>query len=564
MTRILKHLIVPVVGLGLTVPLLSCGGGTTTLTPQPPSAATSQCSGVPVAATGAPRSIYTIPAGATGAVAECQAIAAYRAGQVIVAYNDSTTIGAALGEAPWSDQGTADGTQFTYAPSVNNGAPLSDPTSAPLSDVVTNDSVTVYAAYHDPASDAPVEFSAAAADQATAQQYVTAWASAPTSSATVARAAVGASLRTAAISAPSYDTRAWTKVLEESWQQSVNADVGTSNSGDKRPQGNQGGFVTVYRLNTNDNANDYFLVDLTYSQGPNLVYCNDAFTCVWFNDSTTANVALTGGPNDSITGRVLDIAPTTIVSKTSETLSVGGKLSGKAGAGPNGPSGEGGGEVSVGWSRTIVTDSVDTTNDPARTVGNTSAGWLDKFNHDPPFNFPNTSKGSYTADRLSIFSIPRTINDALPNYTPAVSLTTSHEAKFFGWWIPFQRYTVTGTQKRTFRIPLPAFYLKASDASPLATTLSLSLKPGTSATFNVVANQQAGQKTLKWFATKTPSFVTTNIDPNGETGNQSVTVNAVPSAAVNSVDYLLLNTIPAGGADSLRNGSMRVQISITH
>ena len=90
------------------------------------------------------------------------------------------------------------------------------------------------------------------------------------------------------------------------------------------------------------------------------------------------------------------------------------------------------------------------------------------------------------------------------------------------------------------------------------------MKAGTSATFDIVANQEAGQKTLKWFATKTPSFVTTNIDPNGETGNQRVTVNALPSATSSAVDYLLLNTIPAGGADSLRNGSLRVQVSITH
>ena len=122
--RILKHSHLPVIALAFTVPLLSCGGGTTTLTPQPPSGPGSQCSGVPVAATGAPRSIYTVPAGATGAIAQCQAIAAYRAGKVIVAYNDASTIAAALGEAPWSDQGTADGAQFTYAPSVNNGAPL--------------------------------------------------------------------------------------------------------------------------------------------------------------------------------------------------------------------------------------------------------------------------------------------------------------------------------------------------------------------------------------------------------------------------------------------------------
>ena len=557
-----KRLIAAAFGFGLTAPLLSCGGATIALTPQPPSAATSKCSSVPVAAAGAPGSIFPIPAGVSGTAAECQAIAAYRGGQVLVAYNDSTALGAVLGEAPWSDQGSVDLEQFQYASSVNDGQPLSDPTSPPLSDAVTNDSVTVYAAYYDAASDAPVEFSAAAPDTTTAQQLVTAWATAPTSAVSTARLAKQ-SLQPEAISAPSYDTRAWTKVLEESWQQVVDADVGGSNSSDKRPQGNQSGFVTMYRLNTNDNANDYFLVDLTYTQGPRLVYCNDAFTCVWFNDSTSANVALTGGPNGSMTGRVLDISPTTIVSKTSETLSVGGKLSGKVGAGPNGPSGESGGEVSVGWSRTIVTDSVNTTNDAARTVGTTSAGWNDTFNHDPPFNFPSTSQGSYTADRLAIFTVPRTVNDASPGYTPAVSLSVTHEARFFGWWIAFQRYTSTGTQKRTFRVPLPAFYLRANGGSTLATTLSLSLTPGTSATFDVVANQVAGQKTLKWFATKTPSFVTTNIDPNGETGNQSVTVNALPSAAASSVDYLLLNTIPAGGADSVRNGSLRVQITIT-
>ncbi len=560
--RNFRVLMASALGFGLTVPLLSCGGGSTTLTPQTLPATTSECSGVPLAAASAPGSIYTLPAGISGTAAECRGIAAYRAGQVLVAYNDSTALSSLLGEAPWSDQGSVDLERFQYASSVNNGQPLSDPTSPPLSNVVTNDSVTVYAAYYDARSDAPVEFSAAATDTATAQQLVTAWAKAPTSAAPAARL-TEQSLRPDTIGAPAYDTRAWTKVLEESWQQLVDADIGGSNSSDKRPQGNQSGFVTMYRLNTNDNSNDYFLVDLTYTQGPRLVYCEDAFTCVWFNDSTSAYVALTGGPNGSVTGRVLDISPTTIVSKTSETLSVGGKLSGKVGAGPNGPSGEGGGEVSVGWSRTIVTDSVNTSNDPARSVGTTSAGWNDAFNHDPPFNFPSTSKSSYTADRLAIFTIPRTVNDASPGYIPAVSLSVTHEARFFGWWIAFQRYTTTGTQRRTFWVPLPSFHVKANADSPIANTLSLSLQPGTSATFDVVANQVAGQKTLKWFATKTPSFVTTNIDPNGETGNQSVTVNALPSAAANSVDYLLLNTIPAGGADSLRNGSLRVQITIT-
>ena len=561
--RIVKQLIMFAFGFGLGIPLLNCGGGTTALTPQPPTTLQS-CAGAPVSVTGAPGSIYTIPSGATGRAAQCQAAAAYEHGQIVVAYGDSTTLAAALGESPWSEQEDDHAQQFPHTPPVNNGVPISDLTSAPLSDAITTDPVTVYAAYYDVAGDAPVEFSSTAQSMAAAQTLVAAWAAAaPTTSAAARRPQ--ADLRLQSLTAPSYDTRAWAKVLEESWQGVVdNSAVNGARSEDKHPQGYTSGLVTMYRLNTNDNANDYFLVDVTYAQGPNLVYCNDLFTCAWFNDIANATASLTGGRNNSLAGTLVDLSPTTIVSKTEETLSVGGKLSGKVAGGEKGAGGEVGGEVSVGWSRKITTESVDTTNSAGKGVGTAIAGWNDKYNHNPPFNFPNTSKSTYTADRLAIFSIPRAIYDNTPGVVPTVTLTVYHKAQFHGWWFPQSNEWDSWREwTGTFRVPLPIFKLQANPQAPLTSALSLDLKRGTSATFNVVANVDPGQKTLKWFATKTPSFVTTTIDPNGETGNQTVTVNASPNAAVNSVDYLLLNTIPAGGADTLRTGSMRVQITIT-
>ncbi len=533
----------------------ACSGGTSALPPIS-SVSDQQCAGVPVAS-GAAGSIYEIPSGVGGTAADCAANAAYRAGQVVVAYNDSSALAGALGAQGWSASGEGDNDQYSYNGTDNqllaNGAPIAVATVA--------DRVSVYAAYRDAASDAPVYYSATAPDITTARADVSAWAAGPAQPLSFAAVRPQAGMvRPQSLQAPTYDVRAWVKVAEYSWRHDTNYQHYPGETSDKNHQGTGSGYVTVYRLNTNDNVNDYFLVDVTYAQGPDFVYCSDLFTCFFYNKNATIAAELQSA--NGTAGRVVEVSPVTIVSRTSETISVGGKISGKVTGGDRGPGGEVGGEISAGWSRTITTESVDTTTTSGTGVGTAKAGWTDNYNrsHD---NIPNAAKSTFTADRLAIFSLPR---DAIYNNTgnaaPTLKLTLRHEHAFEGYWTPAKNFTTTGRSDITVGVVLPTFFLRGNDGPAPATNLSLNLKPGTSATFQVVANQYAGQKTLRWNTSSRPSFVTTSIDPNGEVGNQTVTVNALPNAAPGSVDYLNLNTAPPGGADALRNGSLRVQISI--
>jgi hypothetical protein len=88
-------------------------------------------------------------------------------------------------------------------------------------------------------------------------------------------------------------------------------------------------------------------------------------------------------------------------------------------------------------------------------------------------------------------------------------------------------------------------------------------KSGNGVLLNVVAQLPTKAAQVTWGVAEKPDFVNTDIGSGGRTGSGTLRVFAAPGADVGDFGFILVDSFPTRGTDSLRNGPIQIPVKIT-
>jgi hypothetical protein len=509
----------------------------------------------------------TVPAGSqvliTGsALGACEA-QYLNAGAVLVAFDSNIAWFSAGGQTVSPDTGQDEGATAPFDPGISF-----DPTTATPS--IANpdgasyqsagsvpDAHTVAAIFTEPGTGIPHTFAADSSSTSELQQDVNTWLAAEASGGTVASSS---SRRITDVTAPTYTNIAWTKIGEHSFYRKL----ATYCCNSLLPgMGSYGVVTTVYRLNTSDTSFDYVLVATQFSQNPNfsgnfIKTANNTGYIGWLNQYNNLQMSISDGQGIS-KGTLSDYAPQNQIKVTSTTVTVGQNSTYSVSANLSEKGGSIGGNYSqtnsASYSTTITQEAVTTT--ATGTLGGPQASWTDQMDTtSTSIPAPPTTIGTFNSARLAIFALPRAIYGVkAPAVTVGFGIKPIYLAYvFYDFTHNLGNYLsadfISGDQ---FTFALPVF--------SLATT-NVTLKIGSTVTIPVTAQPQGGYA-ITWGIGTLPVGVTANVDSKvGVTGNFKLIL-AANAGAQPGTYFVYVNSIPPGAADSLRNGSIPVQVTIT-
>lgn len=513
--------------------------------------------------------IYIIPEGASGHRAICRATEALAEGMVDLELRGDRVLAHALGD-PTPDRVTGEVSDFPYTEPGSQPTPgLPPPGPSPEH----TDHSHAYAAFVDPATGVEYTFSTVAENLADAEEASVDWITSTVkpllenhlASKASALATANAKFAAApAIGTPSFDTRAWNLLLVKELRMPNNRPAsGTAAGRFDRILGSSGAVVRVYRLNAGG-PDDYFLVDTAYTQTPSYDPFTFGFASAvrgefWMNGPTT-QYTLTAKdpfPSSTITPRLYDFAPQTKVTSSTQTFSVGANLMGVKGG-----DGSGGG-VSASYSVTRTQESVETSAN-ATLGADIPVKWTDQYNGFRDVAVPNsTLTHTFTGERLAIFRVPATINNNVP------------AGRYAGFSLAAHIYSeVRGYVYDPFSfVPLPTTYAEWNitdaffvhepqfSATPTEITVSKSQNNVNNAVIvKVVAELPGGNQQVTWRPQLQNSGLETDV-LDGHTGNGQFEIYPTATAVAGSTT-ILLNTVPPAAANSVRNGPLKIKVTI--
>lgn len=333
-------------------------------------------------------------------------------------------------------------------------------------------------------------------------------------------------------------------------------------------------LTDTWRLSTNDRHEDYFMVATVmsttpnYYQGPgNLCYP----VCRYWTWKRHQVVELV--PYYGAKGSTEDVGPKNGIHVDKFNFDIGANLGGKIGfGGDKGATGEGNAGISAKYGMSWEQPHAKTI--AKSTIGAQRAEWQDdtlNFMSGATYDFAAwrniTTTANFTNGRAAIFRLPRRNPGSPPNPYILPTLTNYFLVRgsscfsngplpcFFTVQAEYQEIHITSTQQ--FPVWMPTFSVDQT---------KLSLKPGQEATFRIRLRSSEGESSKAWQVVKDPNDANLHVSPHAGQGSdheyQTVTVKAQPTARHGSTYTLYVNTVPAGGADSLRYGSLLVRVDI--
>lgn len=291
--------------------------------------------------------------------------------------------------------------------------------------------------------------------------------------------------------------------------------------------------LSVYRLNTNESANDYYLIYLIPQSQPKqpFGYCQGANFCDWHTVDRSFNMQV---PN----GIVVEHGPTNLNGQTNVSFNIGVGLDGDS---PGGNVGFG-----LSWTQPDVT-TIDSTNAP-------KAIWEEKFNPfgvfgNPcfgPFPGPNpplTSTDTFYSRLAAILQI----SGGTQNVTVAVNDATKFCAALAD--------STTGeTANVSWNLPLGPPVLAA-------TPLSLTIPPGGTSSTLVSAYIPNSQQGLAWNLASNEAWLT--VPSNGPfSGSQPVPISVAAGTQLGSQGTISVDTSSPDAAPSVISGPIDVNITV--
>jgi hypothetical protein len=534
--------------------------------------------------------IYEIPAGPPTHKTICQATEALAEGLVGVELGEDRVLADALSE-PVPDTVTGEMAKFPYSEPGSRPTPgLAPPGPSPE----VPEHSHVYAAFVDPTTGVEYTFNSVAENLFDAEEDGAGWVrstvepllkqhAARVSGQAASHTAFGTDDSAAAVNVadaaanvigrPSYNSRAWTLLVEETI---ASPKHGGPVHGMERSTGSSGAVIKFYRLNANRVDSDYFLVDTAYTQTPSynpFTIGLDNFT-YWANKQTQFKLRAMDPNHSAIVPSLLEFAPRTVVSSSEQTFSVGANLS----VNVEGPSGD----LSADYS--VTRNQLDVETVVKATLGVNNLTWTDVYNgFGTGGQYPATLINTFTGERLAIFKVPRTVNDVAPKVWAGLEVTPLLYSQLQGFFIPFFSFTHKNFEYTDWQIgssvfvPEPRFsvhhvqqgapiYPQGStqpvinpDGPPLQVSLS-STNVANPVYVDVVAQLPNNAEKVTWHAT-TPGFVATDVGPN-RTGSARIKIYPAPGAAVTNSDFIFFDSVPGRATDSLRNGAIRVPVQI--
>jgi hypothetical protein len=502
--------------------------------------------------------IYIIPSGAKGHRAICQATEALAEGMVDIEIGDDIVLADALGD-PAPDTNIGEVSEYPYL------APGSIPTPGlppPGPSPERAEGSHGYAAFIDPDTGGEYTFSSVADSvtdiEAAGLQWITSTVEPllkhrpSQAKARLATANVASAAANAADGTGKYDTRAWSFITEATIAMPDNKLARGTVANQGRDLGSSGAIVRIYRLNAGSGANDYFLVDMTYTQTPRYdpFYVFPTQVNSWANQRTKLELKARyprgiAGPLPAL----FDFAPRTAITGRTETFTVGAELSSAPGAG-----------VSASYSVTTTQDSVDTTVNA--TLGSGLLQWNDTYHGFPSQNPPSTSTKTFTGERLAIFAVSRTINDNVPSGLkyPGLEfyphLLSEVQAEVLSIFLPNRAYSAWGINLPIFAAE-PRFSLGSRDV-----TVSRSKNNVRNPVrVNVLAELEDHAQQVAWQVTNPLSSIAAIASVTR--GNGEIEIYPTSSTDTGETGGTIsVDSSPSGAADSLRNGPINIKVTI--
>jgi hypothetical protein len=532
--------------------------------------------------------VYIIPPGESGRRAVCRATEALTEGMVDFELRDDAVLADALGD-PGPDTVTGEVSEFPYL--APDSGPIPDPPIPGLPATGPSPEVAerhhAYAAFIDPDTGVEYTFSSVAEREADAEAAAVEWITStvkpmlehhasnaialPAAEAALATtdataAAATATVVSAAITAdppPSFNPLAWKLMIDATIAMPNNkparGDVREFNRVFDTELGSSGARVRVYRLNATLAENEYFLVDTAYTQSPDYTpFPISAFPSVvvstWANKRTV--FTLTGkDPNHPETQVSLDqFAPQTVVSSSTVTFSVGGNLTVNA----KGPSG------SVSADYTVTREQLDVETLLKATIGANNLMWTDTYDTGGLFQKPPaTLINTFTGERLAIFKVPRTVNDNIPQGKLAgVNFAPNLESNVFGF-VTTQLISISNREifatwgiASLLFVPEPKF-----SASTKAVTVSRSTNSISKPVFvDIVAQLPGGDQKVAWQVTNPLSSIAAVASVSN--GSGKIAIYPTSAASGETAGTISVDSSPSGATDSLRNGPIKIDVTI--
>ncbi|MGH8225564.1 MAG: kelch repeat-containing protein [Gammaproteobacteria bacterium] len=287
--------------------------------------------------------------------------------------------------------------------------------------------------------------------------------------------------------------------------------------------------ISIYRLNTNNTANDYYLYVQQPQEHPNYhaTGCHYLEDCGWYADTRSL---LIGG-----IGNLWQYKPNATISSSTAGFSIGGGLSGST------PTGDA--SYSESWSQPAVTTTDETV--PSQQT----AQWLESFTGQgiPALEPPDTSTGSFYSVDAAIFQMPSDI----PSFAgPTLQATTMWQFQNADGTTDFSSAEVGG---RIATVNAPVLTVS---------TNALRISPGEAGARTIKINAEIPDSTqgLNWAISNIPTWL--NASVSSGSGPATVTLTVVPGTPQGTVGTLNIDTNPSNGAPSVITGPLTVNLTV--
>jgi Bacterial Ig-like domain (group 3)/Galactose oxidase, central domain/Kelch motif len=290
--------------------------------------------------------------------------------------------------------------------------------------------------------------------------------------------------------------------------------------------GNTNYTVSIFRLNTTQTQNDYYMVVQDSNAVPNYYGCYPLLigTCGFWTDHRT--FSMSAGSNSMLT----DHGPTGTITTESAGFNIGGSLS------PQGPGG------SVGFSETWSQPSVTTTDHS----DNATAAWREDFTGRSGASLPpGTSTGSFLSHQGAIFQVP---------FGQSFTLTLANSARFV--FLSLGNENEEGSpDDNTLQVNIPVNPPILSMSPP-----SLTIAPGQARVASVTATIPGSYQGLSWQLTLQPAQGLAISQTTGsDSANLLLTVE--PGQPIGTTWNLNLQTAPPYGAPVVAKNPIIVTVT---
>ncbi len=302
-----------------------------------------------------------------------------------------------------------------------------------------------------------------------------------------------------------------------------------TSSGEDKHDNSASATYSIYRLNTNNTANDYYLYVQQPQEHPDFhaTGCHYLEDCGWY---TYTRSLLIGG-----IGNLWEYKPTGTITSSTAGFSIGGGLSGDT------PTGDA--SYSESWSQPSVTTTDETV------VSQQVAQWMESFTGqgNPALEPPDTSTGSFYSVQAAIFQMP----SGIPSFAgPMFGALTTWEFVNSDTTQDFSSVKVGG-QIGTVNAPVLT-----------VSTNALRISTGDAGARTIQINAEIPDSTqgLNWAITNIPTWL--NASVSSGSGPATVTLTVVPDTPQGTVGTLNIDTNPSNGAPSVITGPLTVNLTV--